>query len=211
MIDMRDTITNITKTVTRTSGDLFKSTKLNLSLSTEENELKAIYLEIGKKVHEIYQYGGSLGSYFDGKYLEIMDCERKIADTKEQLSVIKGVRQCPKCGKGAERMSEFCAKCGTKFHTHADSFVPGAETPYEAPPVAPAPSRPPESYTPPYDIPPPRPAEWSAPPPPPPEVPAPVQTPPPAPPVRATKKCRVCNSENEWGTKFCLSCGRILD
>ncbi|MCL2387297.1 MAG: zinc ribbon domain-containing protein [Defluviitaleaceae bacterium] len=208
MNDLRDKITSITKTVTKTSGDLLKSTKLNMNLSTEENELRTIYVEIGRKVHEIYQYGGSLGTYFDSKYLEILDCERKIADTKEQLSVIKGVRQCPKCGKNAERTAEFCAKCGVKFHSHAPT---SAEPPppeayhhhhhHEAPPPPPPP-RPPEPYA--HEIP--RPAEWPAPPPPPPTPP-----PAPAPPVRTTKKCRVCNSENETGTKFCLSCGRILD
>ena len=65
MNDLRGTLANITKNVTKTSGDFLRTTKLSMSLSTEETNLKNLYMDIGKKVHEIYQYGGSLGKFFD--------------------------------------------------------------------------------------------------------------------------------------------------
>ena len=170
MQDIRGTIINITKNVSKTSGDLLKTTKLNLSLSTEESNLKNIYLEIGKKVHEIYQYGGNLGKFFDEKYAEIEACERRIIETREQISQIKGTRDCLKCGKTVDKTSEFCPKCGLRLE--------GAQQPE------------PESE-----------------PTPPPPEPAPptMQQPPP------TKTCRICKAENEPNSKFCLSCGRIID
>jgi|GEM_PF-4884785 len=40
MQDIKGTILNLTKNVTKTSGDLLKTTKLSLALSTEETNLK---------------------------------------------------------------------------------------------------------------------------------------------------------------------------
>jgi hypothetical protein len=97
MSDIRETLVNITKSASKTTGDLFKTAKLNISLTNEQTSIKNLYMEIGKKVHEIYQYGGSLGKYFDEKYLELEAAERKVAEIKEQISIIKGVRECPKC------------------------------------------------------------------------------------------------------------------
>ena len=177
MQDIRDTLFNMTKSVAKTSGDLLKTTKLNMNLASEESSLKSLYMEIGKKVHEIYQYGGSLGQFFDEKYLEIESCERKIAELKEQISVIKGTKICPKCGKSVDRAAEFCQKCGIRVELGT---------------VQPTPL----------------PAEV--------ELPPPTHEPEPVlqqntPPEPALRKCRVCDSLNESDTKFCLSCGRILD
>jgi len=181
MQDIRDTLFNMTKSVAKTSGDLLKTTKLSMNLSSEESNLKSLYFEIGKKVHEIYQYGGSLGNFFDEKYLEIEACERKIAELKEQISVIKGVKICSKCGKSVDRTAEFCQKCGIRVELTA------------TPSSSPAPVEPLAQTEPP-------PMEESAP------IPQEIIQPEPE-----LRKCRVCNSQNESGTKFCLSCGRILD
>ena len=204
MSDIRETITNFTKNVTKSSGDLLKTTRLSMSVTSEQTNLKNLYLEIGKKVHEIYQYGGSLGKFFDEKYLELEACEKKISDLKEQISQIKGVRECGKCGKNVERAAEFCPKCGIRIA--------------DAPPVEHAPTQeqvPPEGSS--------HPAETPAP-----HTPAPaginptaasalstetlpVATAPPVAPPKTTRSCRVCGMENDIGTKFCLSCGRIVD
>jgi len=183
MQDIKGTLVNLTKSVTKTSGDLFKTTKLGMNLSSEENNLKNLYMEIGKKVHEIYQYGGTLGKFFDEKYLELEAAERKIAEIKEQISVIKGTKSCPKCGKNVERTAEFCQKCGIRVE-----LIPGTVT-------APAPAEIVDivetvDNTPPQE---PQPV---------PVTPSPDET---------MRLCRVCQARNETGTKFCLSCGRILD
>ncbi|MCL2362661.1 MAG: hypothetical protein FWC73_12720 [Defluviitaleaceae bacterium] len=182
MSDLRGTITNFTKNVTKTSGDLFKTTRLSMNVSSEQTNLKNLYLEIGKKVHEIYQYGGTLGKFFDDKYLELEACERKIAELKEQISQIKGVRECSKCGKSAERTAEFCPKCGIRFGALTGEPEDTPPQPTQQQPADP--------------------------------VPAPIEiaaTQQESTPLIKTKNCRVCGMENDISTKFCLSCGRIVD
>lgn len=184
MQDIKGTLFKLTKNVTKTSGDLFKTTKLGMNLSTEETNLKNLYMDIGKKVHEIYQYGGTLGKFFDEKYLELEACERKIEEIKAQISVIKGTKTCPKCGKALERTAEFCHKCGIRVE------LAGIETPEPevSPEVLPEvlPNLLPDVL---------------------PEVsPEPIANTKPA-----LKTCRICSTQNESTAKFCLSCGRILD
>jgi ribosomal protein L40E len=190
MHDIKEKLLNITRSVSKTSGDLLKTTKLGMNVSTEESNLKNLYIEIGKKVHEIYQYGGSLGKFFDEKYLEIEACERKIADIKEQISVIKGTRVCVKCGKTMERTAEFCQKCGVRMefeYTPAEEEYQAAQQPQQLPPPVETVHAPPPVQPPPAPIP----------------VPSEPET--------AIRVCRVCNSKNDFAAKFCLSCGRILE
>ena len=209
MSDIRETLTNFTKNVTKSSGDLFKSTKLSMSVSTEQNNLKNLHLEIGKKVHEIYQYGGSLGKFFDEKYREIEACELRIEELKEQISLIKGTRECSKCGKSAERTAEFCPKCGMRF---AASSLPAeqAAMPIQAPQAGHDPSQ--QQFeagvTTPHIS---HPVEAIIPTSQQVEI---VQQPPAAIAAelqKTTRHCRVCGMENDIATKFCLSCGRIVD
>jgi len=195
MSDIRDTVLQFTKKVTSTSGDLLKTTKLSMSVSTEQNNLKNLYLEIGKKVHEIYRYGGNLGKFFDEKYMELEASERKIEELKEQIAQIKGVRECSKCGKTAERTAEFCPKCGIRFgvigeaaHTPPPELAPATDYAPTAPPL-----------------------EASSAPTPPISIHSPAQLEAAATPEPATHRCRVCGMENDINTKFCLSCGRIVD
>ncbi|MCL2187470.1 MAG: zinc ribbon domain-containing protein [Defluviitaleaceae bacterium] len=179
MSDIRETLFNITKNASKTTGDLIKSAKLNMALGNEQAALKNLYTEIGKKVHEIYQYGGSLGKFFDDKYLELENTERKIAEIKEEISIIKGVRECIKCGKAVERNAEFCPKCGIRLEGNGTAVTAEAPAADVSAPVTPPAVEPP---------------------------PVPV-----APPAPAGVVCRVCHASNDAGTKFCLSCGRMLD
>ena len=112
MDDVKKGVANVARSIAKGSGTLIKTTKLTLDLSSEESKLKTLYTEIGKKVHEIYSYGGSLGEFFDKSYQDILEHQRKIDDLREALDIAKGVKTCPKCGKTSPRVSVFCPKCG---------------------------------------------------------------------------------------------------
>ena len=180
MSEIGNTLINFTKGVTKTSGELFKTAKLSMSLSTEQRTLEGIYVSIGKKVHEIYMYGGKLGKFFDEQYGEIVACEGRINELKEKINAIKGTRDCPKCGKVVEKTAEFCPKCGGRMDSAARNFSEEDINEVQCGPFEP-------------HI-----AERAAIP----DAPEPS--------APQTKKCAVCSAENEAGIKFCLSCGRIL-
>lgn len=212
MNDLRGTLTSFTRNVTKTSGDLFKTTKLSVSLSQEQESLRTVYLDIGKKVHEIYMYGGTLGKFFDEKYHEIVACEQRINELKDKINQIKGTRECPNCGKTVEKTSEFCPKCGGKLDgTVRVSMVPDGmdSVPTTSDTRPHAPSAPPEAFAEPsesssaFTTPVPEPAEPS------PAVTAPAPEPV-EPPPTPRRLCNICGAANDPETKFCLTCGRLL-
>ena len=112
MDDLKKGFVGVTKAITKGSGALIKTTKISLSLTNEESKLNSLYTEIGKKVHEIYRYGGSIGEYFDEKYQQILEQQRRIDELKAARDVAKGIVTCAKCGKTSPRGSVFCPKCG---------------------------------------------------------------------------------------------------
>lgn len=126
MDNLKSKLLNITSSISKTSGELVKNTKLNFDLANEEEKLKSIYLEIGKKVHEIYAYGGNLGEAFDQKYKEILKVEYDISVLKEKINVLKGVKSCLKCGKQVEKKNEFCPYCGSSMLNAPDYRPEGA-------------------------------------------------------------------------------------
>jgi len=114
MEDIKGTLYKITNTIAKTSGELIKSTKLTINLASEEDKLKALYQEIGKKVHEIYIYGGTLGSAFDENIKLVEAQQEKIRDIKSRIDAVKGTKPCVKCGRTMDKNADFCPKCGQK-------------------------------------------------------------------------------------------------
>ncbi|MCL2752559.1 MAG: zinc ribbon domain-containing protein [Defluviitaleaceae bacterium] len=112
MSETKSGAAGVMKAVAEGSGRLVKTAKLSINLSSEESKLKAIYLDIGKSVHEIYKHGGGLGEIFDAKYQQILESEAKISDIKSRIEVAKGIVTCPKCETNTKRGSAFCPKCG---------------------------------------------------------------------------------------------------
>jgi ribosomal protein L32 len=140
MEEVKKGVANVARSIAKGSGTLIKTTKLTMELSGEESKLKTLYLELGKKVHEIYSYGGTLGEYFDKRYQDILEHQRKIDDLKEALDIIKGVKVCPKCGKTSPRASTFCPKCGegiAEVPSKTEAGQPPSVPPNQTPQVAP--------------------------------------------------------------------------
>ncbi|MCL2461888.1 MAG: zinc-ribbon domain-containing protein [Defluviitaleaceae bacterium] len=239
MDDIKGTLFKITKGVGKSSSNLLKSAKLSMNLASEEDNLKKIYIDIGKKVHEIYLYGGSLGKVFDDKYREIVESEARINGLREKINAVKGAQVCPKCGKTIDRAAEFCPKCGFRIQEGADggavdaartgkplagSDAPRSEIDISARPLEARPVAEPRTESgyagtlPAAET---RPAAWAS------GAGAytsepaasgraepaqarPIERPAPAETPAPVVRCAACGAEAEPGAKFCLSCGRIL-
>jgi ribosomal protein L40E len=106
--------TQLAKDVTKSSAGFFKTATLSLRLASEENKLREIYVDIGKKVSEIYHCGGSLGGGFDSIFSTAREAEERVNNVKNQLDAAKGTKTCSKCGKTMDRAATFCPKCGQK-------------------------------------------------------------------------------------------------
>jgi uncharacterized membrane protein YvbJ len=113
--EIKSTLSGVVGGVTKASGKILKSAKLSIMVAQEEAALKKIYLEIGKKVHEIYAYGGELGAFFGEEYAKILESERKLNQMRREIDLAKGVAACPSCRSPAPETAEFCPKCGVRI------------------------------------------------------------------------------------------------
>lgn len=131
MEEIKSILNNLGKNIKKTSTQILKNTKLSMQLSSEEEKLKSLYIEIGKKVYEIYSYGGNIGPFFDEKYSQIKQIENKIKDIKQKIETNKqenkttvdtnfntqnnampDFKNCPSCGQTNKSSDNFCLKCG---------------------------------------------------------------------------------------------------
>lgn len=134
MEEIKSMINKIGKNITKTSKDIIKNTKLSIQLSSEEEKLKNLYIEAGKKVYEIYSYGGNIGDFFEEKYKQMVQVEKEIAIIKEkiaenknlnnqidkgqntidkiEISTVEECRICQSCGQKNGVNDRFCLKCG---------------------------------------------------------------------------------------------------
>ena len=133
MEDIKNVINKISKNVSKTSKKLIKNTKLSIELSSKEDKLKDLYIEVGKKVHEIYSYGGNIGEFFDSKYKEMLSIQEEIKLIKTKMAQNKNdninndiddiintnnnfnnneYKFCNFCGEKNNIENNFCLKCG---------------------------------------------------------------------------------------------------
>ncbi|MDR1066656.1 MAG: zinc ribbon domain-containing protein [Clostridiales bacterium] len=104
----------LAKDVTKSSSDFLKTTKMNMQISSEEGKLNDVYIEIGKKVSDIYCCGGSIGGGFDELYKKIKEIEDRIQELNRIIEETKGEKTCAGCGETISREVKFCPKCGQK-------------------------------------------------------------------------------------------------
>jgi rRNA maturation endonuclease Nob1 len=97
------------------SGEVVEITKLSMNIAGEEDKVKALYCEIGKKAYENYAAGAALEIDDFRALLEQVDREKEnIKELKAKILDVKNMRVCPSCGKELDKSVAFCEKCGTK-------------------------------------------------------------------------------------------------
>ncbi|HHW48018.1 MAG TPA: zinc-ribbon domain-containing protein [Clostridiaceae bacterium] len=107
-------ITETAKAAAKKSGDLVEVTKLNMSISAEEDKIKKTFAEIGKLVYERYNKGESVPEGIEGFCEKIKGYEENIKEMKEKIYTLKNIKICPSCNAELEINANFCSKCGMK-------------------------------------------------------------------------------------------------
>ena len=96
------------------SGELVETTKLNVSINSEEDKVQKLYAQIGKAVFEKFNSSGIADSDCKEACEAIKVHEQNIKNLKEKILDVRGVKLCVSCGNEMDKAQLFCAKCGTK-------------------------------------------------------------------------------------------------
>lgn len=121
MLALIDKLSKIAKSVgdeavnaARKSGELLEITKLNHSISNEEDKIKAIYTELGNICYQKFQSGVELDPDLVNGCNRIEEIKNNIAALKQKILEVKSVKACQSCGNELALDVSFCSKCGTK-------------------------------------------------------------------------------------------------
>lgn len=77
------------KTAAKKSGDLVETTKINMSINSELDKIKAIHSELGKIVYSKFQSGEDLGLELTEKCRQIKDIEDNIETLRDKTAQLK--------------------------------------------------------------------------------------------------------------------------
>lgn len=112
---------NITKRVTDTakaaakkSGSVVEITRLNMSISAEEEKIRKIYTEMGKQLYEDYIEGKIPGEKLLAQCVKIDEIMKGINEMRDKILELKNIKACPNCGMELDVEMEYCYKCGKK-------------------------------------------------------------------------------------------------
>jgi len=112
--ELTQKVSNTAKAAAKKSNDIVEITKLNMSISAEEDKIKKLYTEIGKALYEAYKKGEVLPDAFRESCEKIKTYDENIKHMKQKVLELKNLKACPNCGAELEADVLYCSKCGTK-------------------------------------------------------------------------------------------------
>lgn len=125
--DLTKKVTTTAKSAVRKSGDIVEVTKLNMSISQEEEKIQKTYSEIGKAVYEAFKNGEDTANAAKELCEQIKAYEDNIKDIKQKVLELKRIKVCPGCSTELDLDIAFCPKCGTKQVMPQVNEEPAAE------------------------------------------------------------------------------------
>lgn len=115
-----DKISKIAKSVgdeavnaAKKSGELIESTKLNHSISVEEEKIKTIFTEIGSQYYQKFHADDVVDPDLLHYCKRIEEIQSNIAIIKQKILEIRSVKVCQSCENELALDIMFCPKCGS--------------------------------------------------------------------------------------------------
>ena len=109
------------QSIGKKSSEIVETTKLNMAINSENDEIRKSWLEIGKRYFEEFGTNGTAGDAYKADCLNIANRQKNIEDMELKLQEAKGLTTCTGCGAEIDRTLAFCGKCGTKVVLKASS------------------------------------------------------------------------------------------
>ncbi|NMB98242.1 MAG: zinc ribbon domain-containing protein [Clostridiaceae bacterium] len=102
------------------SSDLVEITKLNMSISTEEDKIEKTYAKIGKEIFAKFNSNDEVDPDVIEFCKEIKTYQDNILNLKAKLMDLKNIKLCIKCEAELDKDALFCPKCGAKQEKQPD-------------------------------------------------------------------------------------------
>ena len=105
-----DKVSAFTQNAVSKSKELAETTRLNLSISNAEEQIRGLKTEIGSYVvdHQLMTDVPEIQEI----YGKLNTLQRSIDESRERIHALKNVNICSNCGAEVSRESRFCDRCG---------------------------------------------------------------------------------------------------
>jgi rubrerythrin len=96
------------------SEDLLSISRLNIEISSIEDSIEKLYIEIGEYVYKKYCKGKFSEHELEDYFKSLNKYNKEITKFKKEIAKIKSRRDCSTCGHEISSTSKYCPICGTK-------------------------------------------------------------------------------------------------
>ena len=93
-------------------NEMAQATRLNLQVFDLNTECEVLYKEIGKTIYDIHQGAEVEDGTVEEKLARLDDLQSQIEALRGQISELKTVCTCPRCGRQCSQEDAYCAGCG---------------------------------------------------------------------------------------------------
>lgn len=108
------TITDTADKVGRKTEKFVEIQRVKGQITSMERNIDKNISELGKIVFEKYQLGEELDAKFIPVCEEIQRRKVLLAQYREEVAEMKGLRRCEECGEPLDKDAAFCKKCGAR-------------------------------------------------------------------------------------------------
>jgi len=95
------------------AGEMAQATRLNLQIFDRTTECEVLYKEIGKVIYDIHQGAETDEDVIERKLAQLDVLQGEISGLRDELSALKTVCTCTRCGRQCSRDDAYCAGCGS--------------------------------------------------------------------------------------------------
>ena len=95
------------------AGEMAQATRLNLQIFDRNTECDVLYKEIGKIIYDIHQGAQTEEDVIERKLTQLDALHSEIDGLRDELSALKTVCICPRCGRQCSRDDAYCAGGGS--------------------------------------------------------------------------------------------------
>lgn len=110
--DLKKSISEVSETVVKKSGNIVEIQKLKSKRSSLESECKDLYEKLGKMYFDIYVAGDMTDMEASQICEQIQANQEAQEETTQAITRAKGTTLCPNCKAEISTEVSFCPKCG---------------------------------------------------------------------------------------------------
>ena len=103
------------KNVSHKTGEIIEITKLNFAVSTEEEKIEKLFVELGKRQFSEHCEGQNEDPVYNSICEEIDSEEAKVRLLNRAIAELRQTSVCKSCNATVKKDALFCPKCGIRI------------------------------------------------------------------------------------------------